>query len=72
MAKKNDPNKIKPNPKGKFTMWDAFWIVLAFAAAAGAGGGVAANNRQDDRTPHKPVPHSTISPEGVKPLPKEK
>lgn len=63
-----DPNRIKPKPKGNLTIWDILFWGLVFLLVAGLAGGVTANNRQGDPDPGKPVPHSTISPEGVKPL----
>jgi hypothetical protein len=52
-----------PPPRGKTSWWPliAFVAVLAFFGAKAS--------QSDDPPPPTPVPHSTISPEDVEPLP---
>lgn len=66
-APKNRNSKMAQSPKSQMS-WSTFLFILVVLI----GLAMAYGNRQEGPTPHKPVPHSTISPEDVKPLPKEK
>lgn len=74
MGRKSDPNRIKPKPKGNLTLGDIIFWGIVILILAGGGGAVVNNSRSEDPCGKgcTPVPHSTITPEGVHDLPKKK